>query len=160
MERRIRSLQERVAENLRKKGFVLSFETFGAFKSCLEEMLSPSAASVILHFASSKCGQDTCLRILKTIKTKENVLAYLSNMKNEMNWGKILFQDVDIEAGRGEIFVYNSFEVAACKSASTSCYFIKGYLAGFLSELFEREIRVEEEQCAATGAPYCRFSFK
>jgi len=147
-------------EDVLKKGFLFRFETFGVFESCLEEIFSPSAASVILQSASNKCGRYTCRQILKAIKTKENVLTYLSQLKEKMNWGKIVFQDINIQSGSGKILVFNSFETVARKGAKTRCHFLRGYLVGFLSELFEREIAVEEEQCASMGHSHCEFSFK
>jgi len=152
-------LKERV-EDTGKKGFLFWFDTFGVFESCLEEVFSPSAASVILQSASCKCGRHTCQKILEEIKTKENVLTYLSRLKDEMNWGKIQFQDIDLKNGSGKILIHNSFEAIARKNTRQSCHFLRGYLTGFLSELFEREITVEEEQCAATGGNCCKFSFK
>jgi len=153
-------LEERVVEDVKKTCFMFRFETFGIFESCLEEMFSPSAASIMIQSASNKCGQHTCRQILREIKTKENVLTHLAHTKNEMNWGKIQFQGIDIQSGSGVILVYNSFEANARKGTKQSCHFLRGYLAGFLSELFQREIAVEEEQCAAMGHNYCKFSFK
>jgi len=160
VETEIPVLQERVVEDIRKKGFMFQFETFRVFESSLEEIFSPSAASIIIQSASNRCGRHTCRQILKQIKTKENALTYLSHLKDEMNWGKIFFQDLDLGNGRGRILVYNSFETIARKDTKPSCHFLRGYLAGFLSELFKREITVEEEQCAAMGNSHCKFSLK
>jgi len=153
-------LQDRVVGDIRDASFMFRFETFGVFESCLEEVFSPSAASIIIQSASNKCGRHDCRQILKEIKTKENVLTYLSHIENEMNWGKILFQGLNIKDGNGKILFYNSFETRARRSTKPSCHFLRGYLAGFLSELFEREITVEEEQCASMGQSCCKFSFK
>lgn len=153
-------MPEGIEDAVRKSSFSFRFETFCVFESCLEEMLSSSAASVILQAASNKCGRHSCKDIMREIKAKENVLAYLSNLKNEMNWGRIRFVDIGFQNGRGSIVVHDSFEVAGRKSTKPCCHFLRGYFAGFLSELFGREITVEEEQCASTGASCCKFSFR
>lgn len=153
-------MQERAVETSEKASFKFWFETFEVFELCLEEIFSPSAASVVLQLASNKCGRHTCRQILKEIKTRKNVLTYLSYIKNELNWGKILFQNISVEKGCGEILVYNSFEAISRRGTKPVCHFMRGYLAGFLSELFEREIKVEEDQCGAMGHNCCKFSFR
>jgi len=79
---------------------------------------------------------------------------------SEMNWGKVVFQDINIQNGLGRLLVYNSFETMSRKGTRASCYFLRGYLAGFFSELFEREVNIEEERCAAMQHDCCEFSFR
>lgn len=137
----------------------MSFDIFGVFESGMEEFLSPSAASVILQASADKCGRYLCKRITRKVKTKDKVLAYLSNLKDSMNWGKMSFRDVDFHKGTGKITVLDSFETIARKSSHTCCHFLLGFLAGFLSELFAREIMVTEKECAGKGDAHCEFEF-
>lgn len=138
----------------------MRFDTFCALKSALEEMFSPSAATVILSSTASKCGKQSCRDIRMKIKAKENVLAYLSHLKESMNWGKILFQQVDFQTGTGKITVHDSFETLTRKCHQPGCYFLRGFFAGFLSELFDREICVTEVKCAGMGGSHCQFEFE
>jgi predicted hydrocarbon binding protein len=139
----------------------MRFDTFCALKSALEEMFSPSAATVILSSTASKCGKQSYKDIKTKIKAKENVLAYLSHLKESMNWGKIVFQNVNFQAGTGKIRVHDSFETLTRKCRQPSCYFLRGFFAGFLSELFDREIHVIEVKCAGTGdSDCCQFDFE
>jgi len=147
-------------EKTEKTGFIMSFDTFSIFKSSLEEIFSPSAASIILQSSANKCGRQACRRITLRIKDKGNVLAYLSHLKESMNWGKISFQNVNIENGRGKIMVADSFESLASKCTQPSCHFLRGFLAGFLSELFSRDILVTEVKCAGKGDDRCEFEFE
>jgi len=139
----------------------MAFDTFGVFKSALEEIFSPSAASLILQSSADKCGRHVCRGITIKIKNKGNVLTYLSHVKESMNWGKISFQDVDFENGTGKIRVLNSFEcmVLICKR-QPSCDFLRGFLTGFLSELFDRDISVTVVKCVGKGDDSCEFEFK
>jgi len=137
----------------------MTFDTFRIFKSALEEIFSPSAASVILHSSANKCGRQACRRIMTEIKNKENVLVYLSHFKEAMNWGKMSFQNVDFEYGKGKVIVFNSFESLEQNCIQPSCYFFRGFFAGFLSELFSRDISVTEVKCAGKGDGYCEFEF-
>ena len=67
-------------------------------------------------------------------------------------WGtRIYIQTVDFENGAGKIIVVNSFETVTHRSNQPCCHFLRGFLAGFLSELFAKEIGVDEERCAGKG---------
>jgi len=138
----------------------MEFDTFDVFKSALEEIFSPSAACVILQSSANKCGRQACVKTMMKIKDKGNVLAYLSHLKESMNWGKISFQGVDFEKGKGRIRVSDSFECVVCRCTKPSCHFLRGFLAGFLSELFGRDILVAEEKCAEKGDDQCEFEFE
>jgi len=138
----------------------MRFDTFDVFKSALEEIFSPSAASVILQSSAKKCGQQACRGITMKIKDKRNVLAYLSHLKESMNWGKISFQNVDLENGAGKIRVLDSFESLVRKCTKPSCHFLRGFLAGFLSELFDRDISITEVKCVGKGDDHCEFEFE
>ena len=143
----------------RKASFSFRFETFRKFESSLEEIFSPSAASVILYTSASKCGKDAYKKLMKRARTKREALLYLSMMKRWENWGKLSIETIDFENGNGKIIVVNSFETIAHRSNQPCCHFLRGFLAGFLSELFSKEISVDEEKCAAKGDEYCEFTF-
>jgi len=147
-------------EKIGEDGFFMTFESFYALRTALEDMFSPSATIVILSSTGDKCGRQSCRDIRKKIKAKENVLAYLSHLKESMNWGKILFQDVDFQMGTGKITVRDSFEIPAHKYHQPQCHFLRGFFAGFLSELFDKEICVAEVKCAGMGGSHCQFEFE
>lgn len=138
----------------------MAFDTFSIFKSALEEIFSPSAASVILQSSANKCGRHVYKRITLNVKDDKDVLDYLSHLKESMNWGKISFQDIDFENGTGKITVIDSFECLEQKHTQPSCHFLRGFLAGFLSELFSKDISVTVVKCAGKGDEYCEFAFE
>lgn len=141
-------------------GILLRFTTFGEIKLALEEIFSPSAAAVILYESARKCGMRLCEEIMEKTRTKEEVLRCLSKLKNEENWGKISFQNIDFEKASGRVLIVDSFEAVAHKSKQPGCYFFRGFLVGFLSRLFEgKSITVVEEKCAAKGDKHCEFRF-
>ena len=149
-------------KRLAKKSLSFEFETFSEMKSALELIFSPSAASVILYMSAIKCGTHLCRRVKKETKTKEEALSRLSELKNEENWGKLFFRDLDFENGSGRLIIVDSFETVAHKSLRTkqpSCHFFRGFLAGFLSELFNKTIEVAEDKCARKGDGHCEFIF-
>jgi len=151
---------------LPKKSFSFEFVTFNDMVSALELIFSPSAASVILFTAAVRCGVQSYNRMKKEFETKEEALRILSDLKREENWGKLSFRDVDFVNGSGKIIVDDAFETVARRAAKGGeasqpcCNFLRGFLSGFLSELFEKSITVTEEKCVGKGDENCEFTFK
>jgi predicted hydrocarbon binding protein len=143
-----------------KDSFFVQFETFGQFKDALELIFSPSAASVILYTAAIKCGVHLYKRVKKEFDTKEEALRLFSQLKREENWGDTAFRDVNFENGSGKAIVKGSFESVARETSEPSCHFFRGFLAGFLSELFNSTVVVTEGKCASSGAASCQFRFE
>ncbi len=143
-----------------KDGFFIQFETFGQFKDAIELIFSPSAASVILYTAAIKCGVHLYKRVKKEFDTKEDALKLFSQLKREENWGDVTFRNVDLENGSGKVIVKGAFESVARETSEPSCHFFRGFLAGFLSELFNSTVVVTEEKCASSGDANCQFRFE
>ena len=143
----------------RDKTFALRFVTFQELKSSLLKVFGPSA-SAIVYDAGIEPGRKSCLRLLKACKTNEEILAVLVNRKASQNWGRLVFDNVDWQGHSGKVFVVKSFESREIQSREPSCYFFKGYLVGFLSELFQTEVAVSENRCEAIGDHRCEFAFR
>ncbi|NIP66823.1 hypothetical protein GWN63_01900 [Candidatus Bathyarchaeota archaeon] len=138
----------------------MQFRTFGQLEDALELIFSPSAASVILYTAAIKCGVHFYKGVKKKFDTKEEGLKLFSRIKNAENWGDVAFRQVDFNQGSGKTIVKNSFESMTRKTTKPSCHFFRGFLAGFLSELFDRMVEVTEEKCASRGDSHCEFRFE
>ena len=149
-----------------KKSFSFEFVTFNDMASALELIFSPSAAAVILFTAAVRCGSQWYNRMKKKFETNEEAIRILSEVKKEENWGKLSFRDVDFVNGSGKIIVVDSLETVARKvgkgreASQPCCNLLRGFLSGFLSELFEKSITVTEEKCAGTGDEHCEFTFE
>ena len=143
-----------------KEGFLVRFETFNEIRSALEEILSPKAVSVILYTIAIKCGKGSCNRVMKKAKTKEEAINHLRDLKREENWGKPSFQNVDLEKASGTVIIVDSFETVGRKTNEPCCHLFRGFLEGFLSELFKKSITVSEKKCAGKGDEHCEFTFK
>jgi len=149
---------------LSKESFSFQFVTFNDLVSALELIFSPSAASVILFTAAVKCGTQSYDRIKEEFGTREEALRLLSELKEKENWGNLTFRDVDFVNGTGKVIVVDAFETMARKAKGQEtgqpcCNFLRGFLSGFLSELFEKTLTVTEEKCAGKGDEYCEFIF-
>jgi len=151
---------------LPKNSFSFQFVTFNDLVSALELIFSPSAASVILFTAAVKCGTQSYNRMKKEFGTKEEALRRLSELKRKENWGELTFRDVDFVNGSGKVIVADAFETMACKAEGSRetgqpcCNFLRGFLTGFLSELFEKSTMITEEKCAGKGDEHCEFIFR
>jgi len=143
----------------REGNFTFQFETFGQIENALELIFSPSATSAILYTTAIKCGVHLYQKTKKEFNKKEEALNYLSSLKKEENWGKMAFQEVNFKDGSGRVIINNSFEAMARKTNQPSCHFFRGFIAGFLSELFKKTIIVTEEKCAGKGDEHCEFVF-
>jgi len=141
------------------EGVLFSFENFSEIESALEEIFSPSAASVILYTAAIKSGVNSYGKIMKNAGTKEKALNHLVQLKNDENWGKLSFQNVDFAKRSGKVIIIDSFENIARKTTQPCCHLFRGFLEGFLSELFGKTIGVTEEECAGKGDKHCEFAF-
>lgn len=149
----------RTKKNSPDEGVLFSFETFSEIESALEEIFSPSAASVVLHSVAIKAGANSCKRIMQKAKTRETALNHLSELKGEENWGKLSFENVNIANGSGKVIIIDSFETIARKTDQPCCHLFRGFLEGFLSELFGKKIEITEEKCAGKGDEHCEFTF-
>jgi len=133
----------------------------------LELIFSDSAASAILFTSAVRCGTQCFKRAVKEGKKKQDAVHYLSELKREENWGDFLFSHVDFMKGTGKVVVADSFETVPFttkgykpKRSQPCCHFLRGFLAGFLSELFQKPTVVTEEKCAGMGDDHCEFAFK
>ena len=151
---------------LPKNSFSFQFVAFNDLVSALELIFSPSAASVILFTAAVKCGTQSYSRMKKEFGTKEEALRRLSELKRKENWGKLTFRDVDFVNGSGKVIVADALETMARKAEASReagqpcCNFLRGFLTGFLSELFEKSLTITEEKCARKGDEHCEFTFR
>lgn len=140
------------------EGFFFRFETFAEIKKSLYTTYGKEANS-ILENAAIHAGERSAQRRLATSKDKQGALNLLTSYKSTHNWGEIIFSEVNFEMKKGSITVNNSFEARKGKSDTPICYFLKGYLEGFLSELLDENIQVEEQKCKSQNNSKCDFIF-
>lgn len=139
--------------------FMMSMVTFLDFKKSLEGLFDTGAA-VILYEAGLGCGRRAYQRMNRKNPSKKEVLETLRNFKFNENWGKIKF-DIDLKSGRGFITVSDSFEGKLYDFSPTPvCHYLRGYIGGFLSEMFGRELEIREIKCVAIGDKNCIFEIK
>ncbi len=140
-------------------GFLLRFDSYHQITRCLRETFANSTPLLIAATMGKPCGQVECRSILKNAKSKVDALKYLSEQKKRENWGELSFHEINYEEAFGRIRVAKSFETREGKSNSPICYFFRGFLIGFLSQLYEKPIAVTEIMCMGKGDECCEFVF-
>lgn len=142
-----------------KGGFFLDFEMFHEMKRALYDIFASGAVVIIASMAEA-CGRKLCIKIREDAKGLEEALSRFSGWVSERNWGEFSFSDVDFKNGTGKITVKNSFEKREQKATDKlGCYFLANFTAGFLSELFAKDINVTEKKCVGKGGEQCEFEF-
>ena len=66
--------------------------------------------------------------------------------------------ELDLEAQKGVVRVYENIECVGAKSRVPYSQWVRGHLAGVTSALFGVRIKCEETKCVACGDPYCEFA--
>lgn len=135
----------------------MRFKTFSEIKEGLKEIFG-TAGSTIIYLEAVKAGRMACRRRVDVAGSREAALKLLVEDKARQNWGEISFENLDMEKGSGKILIKNSLETRTTKSDKPVCYFFKGYLVGFLTELLQREVSLSEDRCAAKGDSHCEFT--
>ena len=146
-------------EELKKQGIFVRYETFVDMERGLEEKFKWAGILLLLE-VGEECGRRSYSRFALTGKPDLDILRELSRWKSEENWGELSFEKMKLKNATGRIKIKNSFETKGRKSRTPVCYFFRGFLTGFLSELFKRKIKVTERKCEACGEKCCVFEFK
>ena len=141
-----------------QQGFIFRFETWAEIRDSLIETYGQEAESILFK-AALNAGRRSAYRRLEIARNKQESLKLLSEYKMSQNWGKIVFSKVDYAKKSGTISITNSFEARKTKSLKPICYFFTGYLKGFLSEIFQQNIDVNEYECKAQNNNKCKFTF-
>jgi len=136
--------------------FIFRCVTFADFKSALFERFG-SGGGVILYEVGLACGARSCERLTKEFGDRVGVLRFFSEYKLREGWFKMTLDSFDAELCSGRIVCEGVFEANGFKSDKPSCFFTKGYLKGFLTTLYAKEVSVEEISCSSKGDEKCVF---
>jgi predicted hydrocarbon binding protein len=121
------------------------------------------AGKVILFGMGEAGGRTAYKEIASQIgaKTLGTHLKDVIGLHTAQGWGDFKLTSLDLNRRTATVTVVNCFECAhlqvACSPSSTfTCDFVRGHLAGLLSEIFGR-IDVTETLCVARGDSNCQF---
>jgi len=141
-------------------GFFVEFEMLAEMENALQQLFASGAIVIIATMAKS-CGKKLCQKLRKKDLSVEEAIEKLCETLGGWNWGELNFSNIDMERGLGEFSVKNSLEVRVKKAGDNfGCHFLSNFMAGFLSELFGKNVAVKERRCASLEGRTCEFEFQ
>lgn len=121
-----------------------------------------NAGATTLYYIGKMAGQDSynALTKISNLKGKELVKLELTLGKSYGWWSKWEVSEFNAENKTLKLRIYDSIECRYVKRNKPNGHFMRGLISGFLSKMFNTEIKSEEPKCIAIGDPYCEFHFK
>lgn len=122
-----------------------------------------TAGEAMLYYQGFAVGCRTCqaYREDTRIEDPETLVGLSKAYFRTSGWGIIDIVRLNVEKGEAEIRVYQSFECETGKDSETPYgHFTRGVIAGFLTSIFEKEVKAVETKCIAKGDPYCEYTIK
>lgn len=91
----------------------------------------------------------------------ERIIKLGEALFQHLGYGRITLENLSMEEGEATIKIQDCFECELFKgSKKPESHLIRGMLAGWLTQLFNRGVKVTETKCIAKGDPHCQFEVK
>jgi predicted hydrocarbon binding protein len=122
-----------------------------------------TAGEAMLYYQGYAVGQRTCQAYREDtgIEEPETLVGLGKAYFKTSGWGIMDVVNLSVEKGEAQVRIYGSFECESGKDSEAPYgHFIRGILAGFFSNIFQREAKAVETKCIATGDPYCEYTVK
>jgi len=132
---------------------------FWALWSAFEKIFAHSGLIVVLYEVGKKIGQHAARRISEMFGLKgKELLEALAQAGQATGWAITEIKEINFERSSATIIVKDCFEAVAWrKKPYTVCHWTRGYLAGYLSVVFNKPVEATETKCLAKGDEYCEF---
>jgi predicted hydrocarbon binding protein len=134
---------------------VLNEKSFADLKKSVETLFGPGAHT-LMYYVGKGSGKKCEKRLSQIYGSRSALLDACLGVREKEGWG--LFRCEIGEDGTGVVRVEDCFEAKGYgPSSEPVCHFVRGYIEGFLSRAFQRELKVTEEECLARGSGCCVF---
>ena len=132
---------------------------FWALWSAFEKIFAHSGLIVVLYEVGKKIGGHAARRISEMFGLKgKELLEALAQAGQATGWAITEIKEIDFEHSSATIIVKDCFEAVAWrKKPYTVCHWTRGYLAGYLSVVFNKPVEATETKCLAKGDEHCEF---
>lgn len=138
-------------------------EGFAAFLNVLHSTYG-SAGDAMIYDMSVKYGLELIRVNLPNLP--EDVGARIASLRiliesfGRRGWGKLTFEEFDLEGGTIRVLLEDRpFECLKGPSEAPACIFIRGTLAGLISAVVGRELRVRALDCTMKDQNVCRYIY-
>ncbi|MFC0190224.1 STAS domain-containing protein [Fictibacillus aquaticus] len=127
----------------------------------IEEISGDDAASVVMETTGHRQGEIVGDFFKSLNLSLEKSLEAIPPLYATAGWGKVTFEELDIETSRVIVTLKNSWEYKINKAQGKMTHgsFLPGHFAGLLSKLFNTNIWYETLQGEVGNDPCCVFSF-
>jgi predicted hydrocarbon binding protein len=141
---------------------VMPAELFGSLLDEIEKILSPSGFAAVFYNAGKRSGAFITELVEKRFRLKgEPLKLALAQATQAIGWGQIEHFDVNRQKFSAKIRMRMCFEaLLRGRKQEKVCHWTRGFIAGFLSEVFQKPIDATELKCAAAGDRICEFEAK
>ncbi|MCL4435121.1 MAG: hypothetical protein M1503_08020 [Thaumarchaeota archaeon] len=109
------------------------------FAQSVNEVLGREGGTIFFLVGERSGARSAWRRLEESLGSKEEALHRLEHLKHEQRWGDIEFSGLDLKRKIGKISLKNCFDVSF-KSSIGECFFMRGFITGFLSEIFQDRI--------------------
>jgi predicted hydrocarbon binding protein len=138
---------------------VMPVELFGSLFDEIERILTPSGFAAVFYNGGKKSGTFITRLLSKRYELKgESLTSAIIQATQAIGWGHIEQISIDEKRLVGKIRVQRCFEaLLRGHREEKSCHWTRGFVAGFLSEVFGKSVEAIELKCLATGDEMCEF---
>lgn len=144
-----------------RRSLILDYSLLHSIKVRLSESFGKRIVETLLWSIGVTSGKNfyDFYRVLYNPLSYEDWIKVFKLVFMSLGWFTVEEWSVNPDRG-GTIIISGSWESMLSSERTKSCYMIKGVISGFLSRLLNKNVEVVEEECAAEGKEYCKFSIK
>ncbi len=110
---------------------------------------------VFLFHEGHEVGTRKAEELMAVFKAEE-AIKHMLHWIQSLGWGRVELIECTPSI-RCLLRIRNLFECAGVKSEEPRSHLFRGFLAGFFSKVWNRQVSVVETRCIAKGDPYCEF---
>lgn len=128
------------------------------FKDVLSKEFGLEKTREVFVAAGRLAGEQFCKNVLNTELALEDFFSDLEQKLIDLKIGVLRIEEADMDAGTMTLTVSEDLDCSGLPLyGETVCDYDEGFLAGILFVYTEKEFKVKEIDCWATGDRTCRF---
>jgi len=148
-----------------KRAIMMQAYGMGTVLSRVSEIFGGGpAARVLLYEMGEAVGSFIYKELVSLLGANvfRNQMDQIIGLYRSLGWGIITLDKIDHEMKTAVIRARENFECIHQleRSGTSRNHFLRGHLAGWLSELFGKKVEVTETHCITSGDRYCEFVAK
>ena len=123
-----------------------------------------TGGSLVWYIAGKGAGESMAKSLQKSFlkgnESLEDIFDKVKDLYARWGWGKLEKVFINEKAGIMLLRIYDNAFAIGHYSRIPSCYYVKGYIEGFIEALTGKPVASEETKCISKGDPYCEFQIR